>query len=329
MGVIANGPFSKGLSKYKGEKMKAFEEYKDMHIEHSGRTDIKRRYSVTSDILSYRRCPRLYGVQAEMGFSPAQPSQMYVGSVIHQVLDRAHRHYSGKLGEKYHNNIPSDDDIAKYFNDVDQAMKAHGIRPFNKGLSAYVLETLQRFNRIEGPTLYPRVKDTEHRLQSDRKYYFLYGVVDVLVSTENSNSGDNSVEIWDYKGSKHPKSSTKFGKKILEDYTFQMLVYSSLFKLRNGYYPQKGVIYFLGELGGKNQVASRPADAILEVPLNEVEMERAIKSFDETVDEINRSRESDRWDPPRDGKETAGNETCDACDIRASCPSVNYPSRIP
>ena len=309
--------------------MKSLEEYKDMHIEHSEKSDIKRRYSVTSDILSYRRCPRLYGLQAEMGFSPAQPSQRYVGSVIHQVLDRAHLHYSGRLGAKYRNNIPSDDDITRYFNDVDQAMKAHGIKPFNKDLSAYVLETLQRFNRIEGPTLYPRVKDTEHRLQSDRNDYFLYGVVDVLVSTENSKSGEKSVEIWDYKGSKHPKNSTAFGRKILEDYTFQMLVYSSLFKLRNGYYPKKGVIYFLGELGGKIPVNSRPAEAILEVPLNENEMERAIKSFDETVNEIKKSRESDKWDPPKDGKETAGNETCDACDIRTSCPSVEYSSRIP
>ena len=308
--------------------MQAFERYKNMNIGHFARSDIKRRYSVTADVLSFRRCPRLYAAEAEKGFTPAQPSQRYVGSVIHQVLDRAHLHYSGRLDPRTTHQIPSDKDIEEYFKDVDKALRAHGVRPFNPDLSQYVLGLLQRFNQIEGASLYPRVKDTEHRLQSDRERYVLYGVVDVLVSPSSSKQDDKSVEIWDYKGSRRPKESTNFGRKILEDYKFQMLVYSSLFNLRNGYYPTKGVIYFLGELRDQT-LTSSPPSARMEVPLDTDEMNRAVQSFDDTVSDIDEARETYRWRPPEDGSSTAGKETCDACDIRVSCTSEHYQPRFP
>lgn len=310
--------------------MEPFDRYKHLNLRQIPPVDIKRRYSVTADVLSYKRCPRLYASQAERGFSPAQPSQRYVGSVIHQVLDRAHLHFSGRLNAATANQIPDEHQIEIYFNEVDSALRAHGIRPFNSELGKYVLELLKKFNQIEGNDLYPRVKDTEHKLQSDRGNYILYGVVDVLVSPQGSGSDERSVEIWDYKGSKRPKATTTFGEKILEDYKFQMLVYSSLFFMRNGFYPTKGVIYFLGELGGNN-VRSRPISAVLEVPLDHLGMDVAIQSFDNTVSQIDTSRNTGSWVPPQDGNETAGRETCDACDLRSSCPaeSSHYHPRIP
>ncbi|MEM0136057.1 MAG: PD-(D/E)XK nuclease family protein [Thermoplasmatales archaeon] len=308
--------------------MDSFGKYRDLNVRQTTTNDVKRRYSVTADVLSYRRCPRLYASQSERGFVPAQPSQRYVGSVIHQVLDRAHLHYSGRIRRETAHQIPDDHQIEVYFNEVDGAMRSHGIRPFSPELGEYILKLLQRFNRIEGNELYPRVKDTEHKLQSDRGKYLLHGVVDVLVSS--TGSGKNSVEIWDYKGSRRPKESTSFGKKILEDYKFQMLVYSSLFNLRNGYYPTKGVIYFVGELRDQT-ITSRPTSAVLEVQLDDAEMNRALQSFDITVGQIEASRGTDSWLPPTDGAETAGRETCDACDLRFSCPveRIKYNPRIP
>lgn len=310
--------------------MEPYERYIDLNLRQIPPIETERRYSVTADVLSYRRCPRLYANQAERGYAPAQPSQRYVGSVIHQVLDRAHLHFSGRINAETTNQIPDGGQIEIYFNEVDSALRAHGIRPFNPELGQYVLRLLKNFNQIEGPDLYPRVKDTEHKLQSDRGEYILHGVVDVLASELGSGVGEKSVEIWDYKGSRRPKESTAFGRKILEDYRFQMLVYSSLFNLRNGYYPSKGVIYFLGELRGAS-ITSRPDSAILEVSLNDAEMAEAIESFDETVKQIVKARNENSWRPPDDGSETAGRETCDACSIGVSCSieSNHYHHRIP
>jgi putative RecB family exonuclease len=65
-------------------------------------------------------------------------------------------------------------------------------RPASPVVAAQAREILKTFNAIEGPDLYPRVLDTEYRLESDRNNYVLRGVVDVLAGDE---SGDP--EIWD------------------------------------------------------------------------------------------------------------------------------------
>ena len=56
---------------------------------------VRPRFSLTSDIISYRRCRRQYGYFGNDGYVPAQTLQVFYGTVIHQVLDRCHRHYSG------------------------------------------------------------------------------------------------------------------------------------------------------------------------------------------------------------------------------------------
>lgn len=309
--------------------MHSYEVFKAVRVKEQATNDVKRRYSVTGDVLSYRRCPRLYANISVRGFSPAQPSQLYVGTLIHEVLDRAHAHYSGKYDPSHKGQIPTKDDIERYFVQVETALKAHGIRPFSPNLAEYVKRVLTAFNRLEGPTLYPRVIDTEHRLQDDKGDHFLYGVVDVLLSSEGSSKEQQKVEIWDYKGMKFPNQSSKFGKKVLDDFNFQMQVYSYLFFKRNGYYPHKAIIYFVGEL--KESDNSRPPSALMEIPIDTTRTSTAIEEFENTVKAIEVNRKSQTWESPTDGHETAGKETCDACDIRFSCKSEmkNYKARMP
>src|SRR5947209_3756739 len=67
---------------------------------------LKRRYSVTADILSYRRCPRQYGFFARRGFAPAESGQLWFGTVIHRTLDRAYSHWRGDLDPGFKGNVP-------------------------------------------------------------------------------------------------------------------------------------------------------------------------------------------------------------------------------
>ena len=154
---------------------------------------------------------------------------------------------------------PKDGDVEKYFDEVDQALRAQGIRPASPSVSRQAKQVLKTFNRVEGPSLYPRVIDTEYRLESDRKDFILRGVVDVLAMDEGGNS-----EIWDYKGTYVPDlSSTE-----LRDHEWQMSVYAELFKVKSGRYPGRAVLYFLNELRsdkGAPPITSRPAPAIREV----------------------------------------------------------------
>ncbi len=51
--------------------MTIYEKYADLKVQSSSVSDVKRRYSVTADILSFRRCPRQYASLTERGFSPS------------------------------------------------------------------------------------------------------------------------------------------------------------------------------------------------------------------------------------------------------------------
>jgi hypothetical protein len=293
---------------------------------------IKETYSVTSDILSFQLCPKQYGFFVIRKYQPAHVVQIWFGTIIHQVLDKLHLHYSGLLDPKTTGKIPSDEDVEFYFNEVEDSLRARGIKAINPDIREVALKIIKIFNRVEGPTLYPNVKDSECSLQADQGGYVIHGVVDVLkdVSIGKEIPNYESVEIWDYKGSKFPDTSTPSGLKKLERYTFQMLAYAELYKLKNGKYPLKGVLYFMNELNTIHEPISRPTQAIYEIdfrnPLNIKQIKEAIKSFSETAKEIERCRVQDSWEAPKD---IPDKETCDICDLRWGCKKDRYPMRYP
>ena len=113
---------------------------------------------------------------------PARAVQIFFGQIIHQVLDRCHMHYSGHMGSPK-GSLPTDADIDRYFDEVEQALRTHSIHPASLNESYQAKQVLKTFNSLEGPELYKKVIDTEFRLESERQDYVLRGVVDVLVLT--------------------------------------------------------------------------------------------------------------------------------------------------
>jgi hypothetical protein len=163
------------------------------------------------------------------------------------------------------------------------------------------LEYIQRFNEKMGKTLYPRVVDTEHQLQSNQEEFVLEGVVDVLLGDSDGR------EIWDYKAGQRPTSGHE-----LEDYRAQLYTYAELYRYNEGTYPDRGVIYFLGEEDRE--------DAQFELTFNDDEVQDSLEEFERTVQDIRRDRDSGNWfditpdDAPSEG-------TCAECDVRWSCPA--------
>lgn len=299
-----------------------WENFQNLRIQGVDEERLKRRYSVTSDILSFQRCPRQYGFFAARKYVPAKTAQLYFGTIIHQVLDRAHAHFKGLEDIRTRGQIPTDEDIERYFNEVHEALWIHNIRPFRRdGLDRdAALRRIQIFNRREGPSLYPRVRDTEHRLQNDQGEFILHGTVDVLADDPRWTPGQRA-EIWDYKGGDCPRSNT-------QDFTrfeFQMLVYGELYRLRNGVYPTRGVLYFLGELDNPNP------NPMIEIIMNPQRITEAMHNFTETVDRIERCKAENNWLAPTHENLPQDTKTCDACDLRWDCSSTRgiYHIRYP
>lgn len=113
-------------------------------------------------------------------------------------------------------------------------------------------------------------------------------------------------------------------------YEFQILVYAELFHERNSERPGKAVLYFLGELNEAEETLARPDSSLVEVDLSPERIEVAVRTFHNTVQEIERCRENDHWPAPQPGHEP-DDKTCDICDVRWHCPAKRdlYGMRYP
>lgn len=277
-----------------------------------------RRYSVTADILSFRRCARQYGNEAVHGYQPSRTSQFFYGTVIHQVLDRAHSHFHGFIDPATKGQLPTDDNIKTYFADVAQSLRTRGIRGARPQVEEQALRVVQLFNQIEGPEVYPRVIDTEHRMQANEESYVLQGTVDLLVATDDTNRGPDSLEIWDYKSQRRPDASDF----RLTDYRFQMMVYGELYRRRHGVLPARAQLYFMNELLAESRsVEDSRRQALFTVEFHEAEVQQALGSFGDSVTSIEECRRADDWPAPEVGR-GPGEDTCIICDFRWNCPTV-------
>lgn len=299
-----------------------WQHFQSLQLSHNPPAQSRRRYSVTADILAYQQCSIQYGAFAARRYEPALVVQLFYGTIIHQVLDRAHAHYRGELGVPP-GTLPTDADIDNYFTEVENALIARRIRAV-QSVRDQAKVILRRFNSLEGPTLYPRIIDTECRLQADQGQYILHGNVDVLVA---SDVGGNAVEIWDYKGAYRPSLNDP----DYQRYVFQMQVYADLYRQKTGQAPTKAVLYFLNELSGDPAPQIRPVNALLEVSLDPVEVQQALQSFGQTVQQIEGCRATRNWPDPAVAPTLA---TCNACDLRWNCNAAsnfgrNYPMLYP
>ncbi len=292
-----------------------WQHYNSIHVPRRASTGVKRRYSVTSHILAYRRCSRQYGFFGERKYEPALVVQMFYGTVVHQVLDIAHAHYAGLLEPSLKDQIPTDEDIDEYFTQVENGLRARRIYAV-RNVREHAKKVLKRFNSLEGPTLYPRVVDTECRLQADRGDYILHGNVDVLARTADAaqiqTPDPSHMELWDYKGTRRPSITSP----DFENYRFQMLVYAELYRMKTGSLPETGILYFLSELADDPPPNARPINATLEVNFDQEQVHRAMEEFQHTVADIEQCRLLRQWPDPG---EPPTEETCDACDVRWNC----------
>lgn len=274
---------------------------------------IKRRYSVTADVLGYRRCARQYGAFRVHNYAAAQQTQLYFGTVLHQVLDRCHTHYHGVIDPGTKGSLPSEANIVEYFDEVENGLKSRGIRAVSPKLRDKAINILKYFNQLEGPTLYPRVVDTEHRLQADQTSHILHGVVDLLANSLTKAGGPGDREMWDYKGAMFPTP----GSADLRSYEFQMRVYARLYQLKHGVLPKRAMLYFLNELDGDTCPTRRPVHAVHDVSLKPADIQVAMDEFTKTVKLIENSRAKDHW-PPAPPDEISPQD-CAICDLRWDC----------
>ncbi|WP_324757036.1 UvrD-helicase domain-containing protein [Haloarcula sp. GH36] len=261
--------------------------------------DPKREYSVVGDWLAFRRCQRQYGYLVEYDYATPQATQLFAGLVVHRTLDRAHRHFRGDLNGATAGEIPDRERLREYFDESVTALREQRILPVGAAVEDTIFEHIERFNRTVGPDLYPRVTDTEQKLRYDTRSAVLNGVVDVIVE-------DNAVTLCDYKAAKRPEDDDE----LLAEYRLQLKAYAALYRRSEGELPDEGVIYFINE--------DDPERERLTISFDEIDVEDALDAFDDTVGEIEATRETDSWGAIDDG-DAPDQKTCAECPVNNDC----------
>jgi DNA helicase II / ATP-dependent DNA helicase PcrA len=304
-----------------------YEDFEAMKVDSKPEVSTLPRFSLTADIVGYQRCPRQYGFLQDRGFTPAHTVQIFYGTILHEVLDRAHHHWQGYDDPRTKGTLPNDNDIDNYFSEVESSLRARGIRAFNNELIDQARRILKTFNKIEGPHLYPLVLDTECKVSNHRANYIMEGVVDVLIGPaddpKNPPGSPSEWEIWDYKGQKRPKSGAD-----LTRYEYQMRVYASLYRMKYGCLPKASKLYFLNELD-VDGISSRPSTSILDVSITDSEIDEAMNNFDSTASQIQKSSETNTWPAPTPKEVQEIKDTCVICDFRWSCSAWKGASAFP
>lgn len=234
-------------------------------------------YSLTGDLLAYRRCGLQYRYYNRGGLPPSRPVQQWFGQFIHGVMEESYRRWSA-AGEE---DLPwSREYIDQIEDEIVRRLAARGLRYRNRNLLEVSKERGILAVNLLGRDLFPLVSRAELSLSSVRlmaatgraDFYEINGVVDVLTSVElaSAPAGNRVLHaleacpesaailregrqnpafkfevIVDYKGMSRPALSDRF----LEDLRWQILTYAWLRSQQPDAVPViAGVLIFVNEL---------------------------------------------------------------------------------
>lgn len=169
-------------------------------------------YSLTGDLLSFRRCARQYRYQNGSSLPPSRPVQLWYGEFIHGVLENAYRLWESSGGTLTfplpYTPITNADPIAE----PPPGLSPHDVRNLGWPVEQSLLHQNKRarsraartsaYRRAEaalnmlGPSLFPLIAQAEERVLGTRSVpgageegfraerYALHGVIDVLTEIE-------------------------------------------------------------------------------------------------------------------------------------------------
>lgn len=235
----------------------------DVHFKINKRTKLKKKLSITGDILLYETCPKQYEIFRDYNFSPSSTAQFTVGILVHNTIEQIHR------------NILFDDSFNPTLDDV--------LRTFEENLSilkmmnqvvigSYLIDNARKniinyYNNFR--SYFKDIIDFEKLIVVEKDKFYLVGRIDAVVK---NNDG---IMLLDFKAQQRPDS---LNSDIIDKYKNQLSIYIHQLNTKGGIVPNRNVLFFTGE-SEKNR-------AFLDLEISENDVTTAIGSFDSTAVKI-------------------------------------------
>ncbi|GCE25559.1 DNA helicase II [Dictyobacter alpinus] len=247
----------------------------------------KRRLSLTSHIALYATCPRQFEFLREYNFTPAHSANTFYGQLIHQTLEGLHRLALERPVSSIHEDL-----LVDLFEQTFYFLTCTGMTPLDHSAKNKALVQLLRyFDQNQG--MLRRIYDAEHSFQIEKEDYILTGKMDLLVE------GDQGLEIIDFKTGPRPDKNAA----LLNNYIQQLYLYAYALERRTQKLPSHLYLYWTAE---KNK-----ADALMEIPFHEEDLEQVNRYFDTISSQI-LTKQFNVGTPPQA-------TVCQSCDIRYLC----------
>lgn len=179
-------------------------------------------YSLTGDLLSYRRCAMQYRYYNGSALPPSRPVQMWYGEFIHGMLEAAFRLWSAERGR-----LPfpwpctplpdagppegpppglAHHDLRVIGWPIEEALAHQGKRARSRRARVSAYRRAEAAINLVGPHLFPLIADAEQKVIGTRllpnavggplprsERYALHGVIDVLTNVELASVGTGNV----------------------------------------------------------------------------------------------------------------------------------------
>ena len=179
-------------------------------------------YSLTGDLLSYKRCALQYRYYNASALPPSRPVQMWYGEFIHGVLEAAFRIWRGAAGALAfpwpYTAIPDDarpeappnglaaHDLRVFAWPIEEALMFEGKRARSRRARMAAYRRAEAAVNQLGPHLFPLIADAEQKVLGSRlippltagregrsNRYALRGVIDVLTNVELAGAGPENI----------------------------------------------------------------------------------------------------------------------------------------
>ena len=161
-------------------------------------------YSLTGDILSFRRCGLQYRYLNGSALPPSRPVQLWFGEFIHAVMEMAIRNYQ----EERYGALPWSEDVIDNISDIIIARLANeGKTPRSRRVENVARARVKVSINELGPILFPLVSAAEVPLSGTRAmpgscrhradYYEVTGRIDIITNVQMNALGTGANQIAD------------------------------------------------------------------------------------------------------------------------------------
>ena len=262
---------------------------RNLYLEKVKKSNIKKDYAFTSDILTYERCPTQYMVFRYLGFAEHRVQGTMFGSLVHQTIEDIHK--TCLRGESV-SEAQIENWFASNYTSLSLAMKTYLDETRRKSALAQVKRYFERNSGAFGALV-----AAEYDVSIPTETYILRGVIDLV-----RGEGD-TVEIVDFKTDRKPNVNSAEDRQRIQNYHRQLEVYAHIVEEKFGKKVSKLHLYY---------TRAENESPYVSWDYSTVSVQKTLRSFDETVGKIESYKFSNK------GVKMC-KATCDNCDLRYFC----------